>query len=180
MTQTALATNLEQCTIRPLSSSDMSAFRAIRLEAIQSDPSVFAASYEEEKARTAQQWRELAKETNERCWIGVFNEGELVGITAAMKWTGDASGKSAIFRSSYVKPEYRGRGLASKLCDARAEWADKNGYNVAMLFHREGHWIAKVVKEFGGVYHHTEPMRFADGSTANAIWYKKDLTLIPA
>jgi GNAT superfamily N-acetyltransferase len=166
----------EPFTVRPLSADDSVRFKAVRLEALHLDAKVFAASCEEEERITDAEWRERATPRYDHCWFGVFKNGHLVGITQALTWCGDKSGQTALFRSSYLMPEYRGEGAASSLCRIREEWALKNSsYTAAMLFHREGHWVATVIEDFGAVYSHTETMRFADGAYAPALWYRKML-----
>ena len=166
----------EQFVLRALSGDDWMAFKAIRLEALELVSNVFAASYEQERALSEAAWRERATPRPDHSWFGVFHNGQLVGITQALTWPGDPSGRTALFRSSYVIPEFRGEGIAGLLCEVRQEWARKNpAFTSAMLFHREGHWIAKVVLAFGAVYSHTEMMTFADGTSGPALWYRKQL-----
>lgn len=170
------STTAEQFILRPLSGEDWLAFKTIRLEALALVSNVFAASYEQERALSDDAWRDRATPRPDHCWFGVFNTGHLVGITQAMAWENDASGATALFRSSYVIPEFRGEGIADLLCQVRQEWARNNpSFTSAMLFHREGHWIEKVVRGFGAVYSHTEMMAFADGTSGPALWYRKQL-----
>lgn len=161
--------------LRVLGPSDVEAFRSLRLEALSLEPRVFAASRKEEDGLSPKDWEKRVLETDKDCWIGVFDSaGNLVGITQVAPWTGDPDGRSAVFRSSYVRFEHRGRQLAGILCKAREKWA-KGKYDTAFLFHREHHWIQKVVTDFGAVYSHTEIMQFADGEMAPALWYRKVL-----
>jgi len=166
----------ESLTFRELTTQDGSALRALRLEALKYEAKVFAANYEEESSLSPQQWNLRCAADKEHCWIGVFDDGTLIGISSAQNWSGDPDGRTALFRSSYVQVAYRGEGLAGQLCQAREAWARRNNYSMAMLFHREGHWISKVVLDFGATYHHTEVMRFADGTDAPAIWYSKKIS----
>ena len=162
--------------LRPLTGQDGDALRAVRLEALTFDPSVFAASFKEEWALTAPQWRERAAQTSDGCWIGVFSGDDLIGLTQATTWDYDISGQSVVFRSSYLKPEYRRQGAARLMSEARQEWARaQSKYKSIWLFHRKGHWIKKCVNDFGAVYSHTALMRFADGLTSQALWYHKPI-----
>ncbi len=161
---------------RVLKSSDCEAFRAIRLEALERIPRVFAASYEEEKNYTLAEWQQRCTETNDRCVIGIFNSGGLIGMTAAMKWDEDPTGKAVLFRSSYIKPEHRRHGLSALLCESRIEWARQRlHFDTGLFFHREGHWIAGLVTSLGAKYWKTVPMQWANGETANGLWYRYDL-----
>lgn len=162
--------------LRPLKIADAPAFRAIRLEALKYEGRYFAASYEKEAARTLDAWRALCTETTRRCTIGLFDQRQLVGITAIAPWDEDPTGQTALFGSSYLTPTHRGRGLAPALYAERPRWAAAHAYRRAVVFHREGNWPSKELNEkFGGRYWRTEPMQWADGQTAPAHWYRIDL-----
>jgi GNAT superfamily N-acetyltransferase len=164
--------------VRELTADDAGAFRALRLTALQKEGRYFAASYDDERKLTDAAWRERCVATRDQCLIGIFKQHELIGVTAAMKWDNDASSRTALFRSSYIRPEERGQGLSSMLFTSRILWAKKDGrFTEALLFHREGHWIAKALKHLGAVEDPSlrRPMQWANGDTADAIWYRLNL-----
>ncbi len=163
--------------VRVLSARDSADFREIRLEALLIDGRYFAASYEEEKDYTDDHWMRWCTERPDNCVMGLFAETELVGITTAMSWGEDATGRTVFFGRSFIKPEYRGKGLAALLYGARIDWAKKNPlYTEGVVFHREGNWLSKQINEkFGARYWQTRSMRWADGQVADALWYKIQL-----
>lgn len=177
-----LAADLDAITIRPLTAADVSAFRALRLEAVAKDGLYFATSYEAEATRPPDAWREQCAEVNRRCVLGLFDRGQLVGISALEPWSEDASGATVVLRSSYIAPTYRGQGLAKPLFATRLQWAAAHDYRCAVLFIREGNAASTGLHvQFGARYWFTKPMQWADGKTAPAHWYQIDLAeAVPA
>ena len=165
---------LHNIEVRPLLPIDSDDLKDIRLEALKRDGRFFAASYKTEEALSAEAWVEKSTETKESCIIGLFHETDLIGISAISKWDGDASGKTALFGSSYIKPTYRGLGLASLLYAARLAWADNNSlYASAVVFHRDGNNVSKGLNtQHGGEYWQQKPMNWGDGQEAVGHWYK--------
>jgi RimJ/RimL family protein N-acetyltransferase len=163
--------------VRALTESDYRDFREVRLEALRLDGRYFATSYEEERNYTNDQWRHLSTESLDNCVIGLFDGEELIGITRVAKWDEDQHGHTALFGRSYIKPEYRGKGLAALLYEARLDWARHNPqFKRAVVFHREGNTVSKHINErYGARYWMTRPMQWADGQTADGFWYQIDL-----
>lgn len=164
--------------MRTLTARDANAFAALRLGALQRDGWFFAASYDDEKKLTASQWRERCTPTRDQCLIGIFKQDELIGATAAMKWEEDPEGRTALFRSSYIRPDERGRGLSSLLVSSRVLWAKQHGgFDSAVIFHREGHWIGQMLKGVGAREEPglRRPTQWANGETADSIWYRLGL-----
>lgn len=161
--------------VRILTANDANAFAALRLGALEKDGRVFAASYDDEKKLTDSEWHERCTPTRDQCLIGIFKQDELIGVTAAMKWEEDPKGRTALFRSSYILPGERGKGLSSLLVSSRVLWAKRHGgFDSAVLFHREGHWIGEMLKQVGAQEEPRlkRPMRWANGDTADSIWYR--------
>ncbi|MER2519935.1 MAG: GNAT family N-acetyltransferase [Bdellovibrionales bacterium] len=157
-----------------LNKDDYLKVKKIRLEALENDGRYFATSYEEEKSYSDAQWRQWIAESPENCVIGVFVGDELVGITTVTKWEEDVTGKTAKFGRSYIRPDSRGQGLANLLYQKRMDWAkQQRRYTSAVVFHRDGNELSKHINtKFGAKYYFTRPMRWANGETADAHWYK--------
>jgi len=164
--------------VRTLTGADGNAFKALRLQALENEGRFFAASYEDEKKLSDGQWRERCTPARDHCLVGIFKEDELIGATAAMKWDGDLGGRTALFRTSYIRPDDRGKGLSSLLFTSRILWAKRDGrFDSALLFHREGHWIGELLKHMGAREEPAlrRPVQWANGETADAIWYRMNL-----
>jgi GNAT superfamily N-acetyltransferase len=56
---------------------------------------------------------------------GYFKKGELIGFIGLLP----LSDTEARFKNSYIKPEYRRRGIGNKLDDYRRKEAKRMGYN---------------------------------------------------
>jgi hypothetical protein len=87
----------EPFTARALTAADASAFRAIRLQALQTEPRFLGVPYEDEAAHTMQQWQERCTETPGNCFFGLFHGRQLVGTVGAVQWDEDPSGKTALW-----------------------------------------------------------------------------------
>ena len=72
---------IEPFTARALTAADASAFRAIRLKSLQTEPVYLAVPYEDEAKQTAQQWRDRCAETPRNCFFGLFHESNLSALS---------------------------------------------------------------------------------------------------
>jgi predicted GNAT superfamily acetyltransferase len=91
-----------------------SAFRALRLESIRTEPEFLGWPYEDEAALAADAWNRKYRDPAGRVVFGAFAGDQLVGIMAVTTWTGDPAGRTALWNMTYVKPEYRHRKMAGK------------------------------------------------------------------
>ena len=163
--------------VRILAETDFARYRRLRLEALELDGRFFASSYVEEKNYTDNQWKRLSAERPDNCVIGLFSGDKMIGMTRVIRWDEDPLGQTVLFGRSYIKPEYRGRGLASLLYEARLEWARRiPNVKSAVVFHRVGNTTSKHINEKNGAkYWLTRPMQWADGETADGLWYRVPL-----
>jgi GNAT superfamily N-acetyltransferase len=123
---------------RELGPEDVEAFRAIRLEALRTEGELFGPTYEREVALSYEEWTRRVTPTVDTRVFGLFRQRELVGIMRAMPWDEDPMGCTALWGAAYVKPKYRGQGLAMPLYAAREKWTrDHPEYTSAVLFIRQ-------------------------------------------
>jgi ribosomal protein S18 acetylase RimI-like enzyme len=101
--------------IRPLSSADAEAFQSLRLEALRNDPSSFASSYEEECDTPLATVAERLTSVPERCVLGAFDAGRLVGMVGIEKETMRKLAHKAWIWGMYVTPAARQRGIGRQL-----------------------------------------------------------------
>jgi GNAT superfamily N-acetyltransferase len=126
--------------VRALEQHDGSAFRAIRLRALQSDPDAFRSTYEVEAAYDDDAWRDfLAPDTGGRVFIAE-SRGEPVGITGVRAADGP---DSAILWGMWVSPDARGSGVGRALVEAAVEWARISGAGDVILEVAQGNEAAK-------------------------------------
>ncbi len=95
--------------------------KRLRLEALREEPAAFASSYEDELAFRDEVWRTRLTSAFERDGNLTFFaevDGKLVGMAGA-GWSSKAKLRHvAEVYSVYVSPGVRGRGIATRLCDA--------------------------------------------------------------
>jgi GNAT superfamily N-acetyltransferase len=117
-------------TIRPTREDDTIAYRELRLEALRTHPEAFGADYAESLARPIERWQQNVRD----------GAGADLGVTYVAEAGGALAGMTGIYRDSglkmrhcgniwgvYVRPEWRGSGVADALIEACVAWArDKN------------------------------------------------------
>ena len=101
--------------LRKLHAADSESFFKLRLHGLQESPSAFGSSYDEEKDRTIEQIDEHLDGSNERVFVGAFDEEHLVGIVGVGREQGVKERHIAFLRSMYVSPIARGKGLGRRL-----------------------------------------------------------------
>jgi len=162
-------------TTKILRAADSEAFRALRLEAVQSFGDIFANYYQNMLGRPDDFWRRFCTETADQCLFGLFDGDRLIGVVGAEKWDKDETGKTALWTYAYLKPEYRGKKLAQELYRAREEWTKKHPrYERAVLsIQEESVRSIEIHEKHGARYLYTEQTRWYDGPSAPWRWYKK-------
>ncbi|MBY3049343.1 GNAT family N-acetyltransferase [Rhizobium laguerreae] len=106
-------------TIRHVRADEVEAFRRIRLEALRTEPSLFASRYEDWEALSLEEWR---NRLNEPVFIA-FQGDEPVGITGLVRQRSSKMAHRATIIMVYVRRSLRGTGLAGKLLGAVADHA---------------------------------------------------------
>ena len=107
--------------IRRLTRDDAEAYRAIRLEALINHPESFAASPEAFAERSLDDLRE---QLDQMAFFGAeTDDGELAGIIAYFRDTGEREQHRGWLIQVYLKPSMRGTGCAEALIQAAVEHA---------------------------------------------------------
>lgn len=105
-------------TIRQLTPADATAFREIRLLALQTESNAFGSSYEEEHERTIERFAEWLKRSPDSTVFGAFDGDNIVG-TVGLARDGKAKTRhKAVIWGMYTRAEYRGREVGRKLMQA--------------------------------------------------------------
>ncbi len=111
-------------TVRPLGPDDHAAWRALRLEALQTYPSAFLTTYAEQLARPPEDERAMLAQGN---WCGLFADGGMIGQGAVLRLTHAACQHRAEIGAFYVARAYQGAGLAVPLLEGLVERARSIG-----------------------------------------------------
>jgi ribosomal protein S18 acetylase RimI-like enzyme len=117
-------------TIRLLTVKDAEIFRALRLRAMQEEPSAFCEAYED-----AVTWP-LARFENhfDNGWIaGAFLSGALVGATGLYRHLGKKVQHKGTVWGVYVAPAARGKGVARRLLETVISEARQYGLEILHL-----------------------------------------------
>jgi ribosomal protein S18 acetylase RimI-like enzyme len=103
--------------IRLLTADDAEAFWHLRLQALSNDPASFADSAEEHLATTVATARErLSKnDPTSNFVVGMFEEGTLIGTAGFYRYMHNKERHKGHIWGVYVRPESRGKGVASAL-----------------------------------------------------------------
>lgn len=103
--------------IRPSTAADVSALREVRLLALADEPDAFGSTYEESLTYPAQRWVDMATSFN---YYLAFDDDLAVGMASGGRFSPypDARWLYGMF----VRPEYRGTGVAVDLVRAVADW----------------------------------------------------------
>ena len=113
-------------TIRPTREADVTDYRELRLEALRTHPEAFGAAYEESLARPIERWQQNVRD----------GAGTDLGVTYVAEAGGTLAGTTGIYRDAgakmrhratiwgvYVRPGWRGAGIADALIGACLGWA---------------------------------------------------------
>jgi ribosomal protein S18 acetylase RimI-like enzyme len=96
------------------SSDDWQSLRDIRLKALQTDPTAFGRSYEEEAGNTEEEWRARLEASNRKTYLAKL-DGKVVGIGGAKHETGVRTEHMATVIAIFVDPVVRGQQVGSQI-----------------------------------------------------------------
>jgi RimJ/RimL family protein N-acetyltransferase len=162
--------------IRPLEQSEWEKFKELRLFALRTEPGMFCSTYAGEAAYDDQEWRDTISGHGNQVF-GLFDGDRLVGLTAVYTNDDDASGSTATLAMSFIHPDYRGRGLARMLYDARLAWIKAQPhFKRITVSHRKSNDVSRKANQpHGFVQTGTRSRTWPDGITDDELLY--ELTL---
>jgi RimJ/RimL family protein N-acetyltransferase len=131
-----LTTTRGTITIREAVPEDAEVLFALRLEALSSQPEAFAADYARTEGEGAGSWAQLVADNvaeNRGVIFVAGAEGRLAGMTGLVRGHWPKTRHSGIIWGVYVRPVWRGLGVADELIEACLTWGRAQGLTVAKL-----------------------------------------------
>ena len=123
-------------TIRPTCEADTVAYRELRLEALRTHPEAFGADYEESLARPIERWQQNVRDgagTDLGVTYVAEAAGGLVGMTGVYRDSGAKMRHCANIWGVYVRPDWRGLGIADQLIESCVAWVRARELRLAKL-----------------------------------------------
>jgi RimJ/RimL family protein N-acetyltransferase len=105
--------------VRRTQADQVDAFRRIRLEALRSEPSFYASSYEDWVSLSVDEWKQRLHDPV----FVAFRDDEPVGITGLLRQRASKMAHRATIIMVYVRKNLRGTGLARTLLGTVADYA---------------------------------------------------------
>ncbi len=156
---------------------DWRSLRHLRLLALSTEPGVFFRRFDEEAGLPDAHWVALATGDDAHQIFGLFQGERLIGISGVFADRNDPSGATASLGMSYIVPEYRRRGLAARLYEARLAWARaRPQFARAVVGHRRSNAASqRSIERFGFRHTGDMPHRWHDGSQEDNVRYELPL-----
>lgn len=123
-------------TIRPIRESDFKTYRELRLEALQAHPEAYGSDYAEQASDPDSVWLGRIQASIEGTVSRIFlaeDSAQAVGLAAVYREKGAKVRHSASLVSVYVRPEYRGCGLAERMIREVMNWCASAGVRILRL-----------------------------------------------
>lgn len=93
-------------------------YKKIRLEALKNEPTAFAASYDEKSKKEDEYWQNQLKKfqvaEEDSMWFAEVSN-ELIGLSGWYRSNTEKLRHAASIYAVYIKPAFRGKGIAKKL-----------------------------------------------------------------
>jgi RimJ/RimL family protein N-acetyltransferase len=157
-------------TLQLATQDDWELVRALRLEALQSEPGVFGSSYARESVYDEAQWRVWSAGPGKAVFL-LYDDTSLIGLTGILAHPNDPT--TAMCIASYLKPPYRGQKLSRLFYQARLDWAREQGFTRLVVGHRASNTPSMRANQvFGFQETHREQHTWHDGTEEQEIYYE--------
>jgi RimJ/RimL family protein N-acetyltransferase len=172
--------DLFSLTIRPLTASDVNAYRELRQKIlVMGDGRYFSDSYKREAQLSESGWLEWCTETSEHCILGTFDSDRLIG-TMMITQHGAIEERMVEWEAIWLDSSYRKQGIAKLGYEYMEQWTIDNGYErVALYIRIDNERSQDIHLRQGAQYMSTKPAEiWADRSVADAYAYRLKLPTI--
>jgi RimJ/RimL family protein N-acetyltransferase len=104
----------------------------------------------------------------------LFDDETPIGITGVAVDRDDPSKRTAIFWGSWLKPDYRGRGLSKLMYEKRIEWARAHAtVRRIVVSHRASNEASKHANQkHGFIFMRSHEKTWVDGVTEDEVYYE--------
>jgi len=156
--------------IRQLTEDDWREFSRIRLEALQTDPLVFGSNYEKESQFTEADWKSRLQAKDSAIFM-LYEDETPIGMTGVSVFRDDPTNKTALLWGSWLKPDFRGKGLSEMMYKARIHWAkERPTIKRIIVSHRASNLASKYANQkHGFVFTRTHEKVWADGAIEDEV-----------
>ncbi len=164
--------------IRQIGENDWRLLRQVRLEALQTDPSVFGSNYEFESKLTEEDWR-ISLQSEDSGIFMLFDDETPIGMTGVSVFRDDPTHRTAIFWGSWLAPAFRRQGLSDLIYKSRIEWAKTHpSVERIIVSHRASNVASKYANQkHGFVFTRTHEKIWTDGKTEDEVCYELKLNV---
>ena len=157
--------------LRRFTTDDWQVFKAIRLEALRTELYFFGGRYILEVGLPDDEWKDRLSHPDDAAFWGLYDGDECIGLTGIKKHPNYPG--SMVLSASFIRGEYRGRGLSALYYQTRIDWAREQGYTDVYVAHRIGNDASRAANQkFGFKYTHTETTTWPDGTVSDKLWYR--------
>ena len=140
--------------IRMLSAADVTAYRAVRHEALLNHPDAYASSAESFAARGDE---DLVALLGQMAFFGVFAEGSLGGIVAFGQTQGEREQHRGWLYQVYVQPRLRGTGARLALIEAAVAHASDKVMQLHLMVGAHNTPAIRLYEKAGFASYGTDP-----------------------
>lgn len=163
--------------VRVLTSEDAEDFKHLRLEALAMERGAYLADALHDFELSACQWKDRCRDGGRIRVLGLSfgTSSQLIGITGFQPCPSDSSGRTALFRGTYVQRPFRGLGYGHLLNKCRYAMAQQF-FSQATVVHGVNNAAAiAITRSLGGVLVDTISDVWTDGKTATGNVYRVPL-----
>jgi ribosomal protein S18 acetylase RimI-like enzyme len=158
--------------IRPVRRDEAAGLRELRLRALRDAPYAYFAALEREESLPLSYWEEWAT-SEDKVMLVAVEDGRWLGMAGAFVHP-EQRGTVSLWWL-WVAPSARGRGLARRLVEARADWARKLGVVRLELAVAENNEAAKALYRGLGFVPTGERRSMASDPTCAGIFMARPL-----